>query len=154
MLKIVSTVTLDYIMTMHKFMKKLRLNDLSESHVCETGRQHESTTRLQVEFPLSPFSLTSCPVAAVSWRCCLKHVWQGDVQVSKAQGGETAAVQLRNFANSSSPASLQQKTGQHGVFFFLHVKKGKFKFYFSFHKSVPAFLQVIWGFSHLIWLFV
>lgn len=74
---------------------------------------------------VSPFSLTSCPVAAVYCCCCLaiKHVWQGDIQVSKAWGGENGSVQLRNFANSSSSASLQQKTGQCGVFFYMF-KKG------------------------------
>ncbi len=73
---------------------------------------------------VSNFPLTSCPVAAVY--CCLaiKHVWQGDIQVSQFLGWWKSGVQLRNFANSSSPASTQQKTGQHGVFFFLHVKKG------------------------------
>lgn len=155
MLKIVLTVTLDYIMTMHKFMEKLRHNDLSKSHACETGSMRAQWGYTGGISLVSPFSLTSCPVAAVHWRCYLKRVWQGDIQVSKAWGGETAAVQLRNFRNSSSPASLQQKIGQHGVFF-LHLKKGSSTvlFLFSQVSSCISASHLRFQPSHMIVCFV
>lgn len=110
--------------------------------------ERESSRRLQVEFPFSPFSLTSCPAAAAATavhRLCLtiKHVWQGDSQVSKRLEWLKSSVQLRNFTNSSSPAHPQQKTGRHGGYFFYMPKRGSWRFYFSFYMSLPAFLQVI-----------
>ena len=72
----------------------------------------------------SPYSLTSGRAATV-YCCCvaIKHVRQGDIQVTKAWGGETTCVLLRNFANGSSSAHPKQKTAQTWGIFFLHEKK-------------------------------
>lgn len=60
-----SSATLHYIRAMHRFLgKKRRQGDSFQSQACERGR-----TRLQVEFPISNFPLTSRPVADIH-RCC------------------------------------------------------------------------------------
>lgn len=120
-------------MTMHKSMEKLRHNDWLESHaLCE------STARLQVEFPLvSPFSLTSCPASAVyrPWlpQTCLTRWYSG---VKGLGGGETSSTTIKElYKQAVPPASLQQKTGQQGLLFFLHSKRGKFNSFISLFTS-------------------
>lgn len=80
----------------------------------------------------SPFSLTSGPVAAVY--CCNQTRptrWYSGVKSLRLWN---SSVQLWNCANSSSPASPQQKTGQHEVFL-QHIKRGKFNSFISLFTS-------------------
>ncbi len=88
---------------------------------------------------VSYFSLTSCPVAAV----CFRYQKAGLVEEQQT------IKELFTWQFPCKPSTENSPTRV----IFLHVQKGEVQqFYFSFHKSVPAFLPVIWGFSLLIWI--
>lgn len=154
------TSVMCYIITSHRFMEKLRwwLGQVT----CLRERQCEENEVTGGISPFSSFPLTSCPVAHV-YCCCLagKHVRQGDMKPlwkksMKSLQWWNSSIRLRNFRRRSSPPSSQRQPRQHGYsffFFFCKYKREVELFYFSFHMQVPAFLQVIWGFSHLLRLF-
>lgn len=132
LLKIVLSATLDYIMTMHRFMEKLSHNDSSKSHVCEA----ESMTvewGYRWNFPPLPFlsdvmsSDSGLLLLQPGKQTCLTRWYSG----VKSLGWWNSSVQLRNFANSSSPANPQQKTGQNGLGFF-YSKRGSSTVLFLF----------------------